>query len=36
MKHILFFLLAVGEDGFGILSGMEGPIDQQMLEALLK
>lgn len=25
-----------GEDGFGILSGMECPIDQQMLDALLK
>lgn len=25
-----------GEDGFGILSGLEGPIDQKMLEALLK
>lgn len=25
-----------GEDGFGILSGMECPIDQKMLDALLK
>lgn len=25
-----------GEDGFGILSGMEGPVDQQMLDALTK
>lgn len=25
-----------GEDGFGILSGLDGPVDQQMLDALLK
>jgi arginine/lysine/ornithine decarboxylase len=25
-----------GEDGFGILSGLQGPVDQQMLDALLK
>ena len=25
-----------GEDGFGVLSGLTGPVDEQMLEALLK